>query len=506
MQLSVLHYHFRPGGVRRVIELGLPALIQAAGGLTRVVMAAGEAPDTAWRQLIEVSLFPCKVEWVVEPALGYWSEQRAPAAEAGAAIHECLRRILLPGSVLWAHNLSVGRNMLLAQALCSLATDAKLWLHHHDWWWDGRWERWPEMRAQGIDSLEEAMALTLPTGPGVRHCCINVCDARRLKEWAGIESSFLPNPAAQEIPDAAEGESARKFLRRVTGTDESWIYPCRALRRKNIAEALLVQRLMAPGGAIVTTGAASSPAEQPYFDMLCKAVSRNHWPLHMAVCARPDAPSPRSLMAASRAAVITSLREGFGLTYQEAAQRALPLLARIPSGLAETFEAVGFRFRSAWTELRVPRHLFDEKEEAMRIAFSKSRLASLLPDALRTALSTQNAYAEPCVDFGRLTLQAQLEVLSTATREACLPLNPVLDRPSVPQTPAVAMRAPVQWAEAFLEHVRMPASPPLSDKNWSRHATSFLTPLVQDWLRYPLLWASLTAGAESTGPNASVPA
>src|SRR5688572_30318773 len=111
MQISVLHYHFRPGGVRRVIELGLPEIVRAAG-VDRVMLASGEAPGTAWREQMEAALFPCAAEWITEPALGYWSEQQASAADVRAAVRGVLDRIAPRGGILWAHNLSVGRNML----------------------------------------------------------------------------------------------------------------------------------------------------------------------------------------------------------------------------------------------------------------------------------------------------------------------------------------------------------------------------------------------------------
>ena len=81
MELCVLHYHFRPGGVRRVIEMGLPALARAAG-IARVVLAAGEAPPADWRELMERALHPCAVEWCVEPAFGYWSAEEGRKARA----------------------------------------------------------------------------------------------------------------------------------------------------------------------------------------------------------------------------------------------------------------------------------------------------------------------------------------------------------------------------------------------------------------------------------------
>jgi hypothetical protein len=494
MQLTVLHYHFRPGGVRRVIEQGLPALIRAAG-LTRVVMLAGESADQDWRRSMEQAVFPCDVAWLVAPALGYWAEQTIPACDIRAAIRETLCRVAASDSVLWVHNLSVGRNMLLAQELVALPQNSTVWLHHHDWWWDGRWERWPEMNSQGITSLEEAASLTLPSGPQIIHFCVNAGDARGLRAWTGMDIRFLPNPLVAQVSESDETEQARKFLRDITGTESCWVYPCRGLRRKNIAEALLVQRWLDPDAAVVTTGAPSSDAEFPCVEALGAAALQNNWPLHMGVCRHPCAPSVPSLISAADTVAVTSLREGFGLVYHEAAAASRPLVARVPNGLGETLQAIGFQFSSAWNALQIPRQFYDESAESRRTAEGRSRLKALLPPSLHPALEMHNPPYATTMDFGRLSLTAQIEVLShppDITHRACLPLNPVLSRPRSVQPPAAADWSPDLWAHALLLHARKPHSAPACDPDWPRRIVSVLTPQVHSWLSHPLLWESIS--------------
>lgn len=488
MELCVLHHHFRPGGVRRVIELGLPALVRATG-IARVVLAAGEAPPADWLELMERALHPCAVAWSVEPAFGYWSEQNLPAAAVRAAIREALACLARPGVTVWAHNLSVGRNMVLAQEVAALPDDTPLWLHHHDWWWDGRWERWPEMAGQGMRSLEEACAVTLPRGENVRHFSINVADARQAGDITGLSVSFLPNPVEPGRVSGAEAEAARGFLRQVTGAERHWLYPCRGLRRKNIAEALLVQRCLAPGAVTVTTGAASSVAEGEYLSTLTAAAAAQSWPLHAAACTAPNAPSVPHLIAAADAVVVTSLREGFGLPYYEAA--GCPLAARIPAGLEETLAATGLRFCHGWNEWCVPRDLFDAAREEQRVASGRAALGDFLPDALRAVLDGQAEESGAEVDFGKLTLAAQLEVLGHADavlRRQCAEANLA---PLEVQPAAVANLSPGEWARAFLE---AGARPPARTARRSPVVPPWAE-LLREWLRYPLLWPAARAGA-----------
>jgi hypothetical protein len=490
MEIAVLHYHFRPGGVRRLIELGLPAIVRAAG-VKRAVLASGEAPDTAWRERIEAAVFPCATEWVTEPALGYWSEQNAAAADVRGAIRSVLGRIVPRGGVLWAHNLSVGRNMLLAEEISRAAGDGSVWLHHHDWWWDGRWERWPEMAGQGVTSLEQAVRVTLPNGDGISHFCVSADDAALLREWTGMELQFLPNPIASEPATAGDVAQAREFLRRLTAAEKWWIYPCRGLRRKNIAEALLMQRWLRPEAATITSGAASSAEERGYVSTLTDAAAKHGWRLHAGVCATTGAPDANALVAAADAVVLSSLREGFGLAWHEAAAAGRPLFARIPPGMDETFRALDFTFSHGWRELRVPHEFYDRDGEQARVAAGRHCLKLRLPTELHELTENADAVSPEFRDFGGLTLAAQLEVLTQPVEvigHALRSLHPELETPPSPQKTASNGWSPEKWAAELLQRVSLPAGSSFRE-DWPRDVVRILTPLLLRWLRCPLLWA-----------------
>ncbi len=489
MELCVLHYHFRPGGVRRVIELGLPALARALGS-ARVTMLAGEAPPADWRAQMEAALYPCVVEWCIEPAVGYWSELKLSVPDARAAIREVLHRCAGLTAPLWAHNLSVGRNLLLAGEVAALPYHFPRWLHHHDWWWDGRWERWPEFRAQGFHTLAAALAVTLPSGTLLRHFCVNLTDARRLSEWTGEPFRFLPNPMAVPAVTPQEVEAARAFLRRTTGADHWWLYPCRALRRKNIAEALLVQRALAPESFVVTTGGASSTAEENYFVRLTVAAAANGWPLAAGVGMRKQSPPVTALTAAADAVVITSLKEGFGLPYSEAALATRPCYARVPFGLEETLQDLQVPLTQQWSSLPVPREWFDSAREAARVAQMRESLPALLPPEFQAAARISvSPDKDSTVDFGRLSLDAQLEVISAANGNS--PLFPAALRRHVPVPPPKPDFAgkwlPEQWVRKLCGLLGEDPVRSLPT-DWPRSAPRELAPLLHHWLTHPLLW------------------
>lgn len=485
-QLCVWHYHFRPGGVRSVIEAGLPALA-AAGGFDTALMAAGEAADDAWREWMESRLYPCRVRWLVEPAFGYWSEQDGAVEEAVTRIRGQLPA--LTSGVLWAHNLSVGRNWLMAREVSALPESAAVWLHHHDWWWDGRWERWPELEGLGMGSLECAAACSLPAGPQFRHFSVNAAEARRLTEWSGLPVHFLPNPFVPQDAGPREMDAAREFLRSAAAGSPVWLYPCRALRRKNIAEALLVLRWVLPEAMLVTTGGASSGAERAAWESLCLAAQQHAWPLVPEVCRRGDAPPVNALLAAADGVIATSLKEGFGLVWQEAAAAARPLLARVPAGLEETLAACGISWRAAWDALWIDPEWFDADAESGRRLRKLEPLAALLPEPFRWLTRKDPLLSSGPVDFGSLTLAGQLEVLSQpsgSTRRRGMEWNAGLLHPAVPVRPRDGHSA-ASWAAALL---RMAGTRPpgAHGSDFAESAERFIEPAVRQWLRQPLLW------------------
>ena len=155
-----MHYHLRPGGIRRIIELATPHLLRAAPRpVQAVTLATGEAPERKWEGQFRESLAPVLVEFFVEPAFGYFSEQSSPPRVLQKRIIQALQALLDAGApsncLVWAHNLGVGRNLLLARELARACAQRGLLLvaHHHDLWFDNRWNRWPEMQCCGFHQL-----------------------------------------------------------------------------------------------------------------------------------------------------------------------------------------------------------------------------------------------------------------------------------------------------------------------------------------------------------------
>lgn len=444
MTLVIVHYHLRPGGIRRIIELATPHLLrQLRGAVHRVVLAAGEARDRNWNDFFQHRLGGTPVDFLIEPALGYLSEQRSTAPALSRRTRAALARLMAgansENTIVWAHNLGVGRNLVLTRELVRVCQRRGITLlaHHHDWWFDNRWLRWQEMRRFGIRTLAAAASTVFPGAAQVHHVTINHADARLLRRSLGARVTWLPNLTERgNRPAPGRVRATGEWLRHTLRDDAPvWILPCRLLRRKNVGEALLLTRWLRSEAWLISTGTASSADELAYARKLEAAAHRHHWRLRLGVLSGSEATKPTvpELLAASECVILTSIQEGFGLPYLEAAAAGRPLIARALPNIAPDLERFGFRFPHYYGEVLVPPDLFDWPAEARRQHRLYRAWKQHLPQACRKLaekpIVLRIAHQPSPVPFSRLTLTAQLEVLARPVRESwqrCAPLNPFL--------------------------------------------------------------------------------
>jgi glycosyltransferase involved in cell wall biosynthesis len=522
VKLIILHCHFRPGGVRRVIELATPPLVRALNPVvTEVVLAGGEPPDDGWTAHFRGQLRGVGVSCWIESALGYVAEQSLSLPGIRQRVRRFFRQRLdglkARDCLVWAHNQSLGRNLLLTRELARqcAACGIRLVLHHHDWWFDNRWQRWSELRRAGFRSFRQAAEAVFVHAPNVRHATINRSDFATLHKHLGPHAGWLPNLMPRvERPSVRKGQGARRWLDGVLGDHNApvWLVPCRLLRRKNFAEALLLARWLRPEAWLVTTGGVSSDDESAYAEKLAAAARKHGWRLRLGALAGEETrkPSVPELLAASEVVLLTSLQEGFGLPYLEAAIARRPMIGRILPNIAPDLRTFGFRFPQAYEELRVPTTLFDwERERARQTLYFQSWLR-VLPRALRRQVGVPVALASrrppPALPFSRLTLTAQLEVLAQPLEEswhACLALNPFLEswrqragkqKLQVTPWPRTADRwlGPRAYATRFLKLLRARRPFPVQPGYAQAAQSELVTKAFATTNQYPLLWRTHT--------------
>ena len=438
MQLVIIHYHWRPGGVRQVVENLLPVLTHdqdlAISGLT---LAAGEPPPPVWSQAVHASVNPrVPIQWITEPWLHYASERlqiSPPTPETLVTAATKLLHHLPKPAVVLLQNPAVGRHPLIASTLATAcqATHTRLVCHHHDFFFDGRWSRWPEWQAAGVSSLHQAITASIPSGPDIRHIAVSSKDAAWLQSRS--PAAWCPNPVKTTPVPAEESTQAAAWLRRRLPPEKPvWLVPCRLLRRKNIAEAVLLARLLDPEAVVATTGGPSSADESTYARSLHQAAAADQWPLHLGLLAGPETigsphPSVPALMSVSAAVIVTSLFEGFGLPVMEASSLGVRCLAR----RAACPDHIPPSHVHAYDDLLIPQGLAGGTVEISRQRPAWALWKALMPpEAARNLPEPAWWQHDQPIPFSRLTFAGQSTVINVcqhqAARAALLLLNPWL--------------------------------------------------------------------------------
>ncbi|MFA7342688.1 MAG: hypothetical protein WC003_00155 [Terrimicrobiaceae bacterium] len=501
----ILHSHLRPGGVRRVIEMYLPALA-ACGEFDTIILASGEPPDRAWAARVKSSVNGVRFTILIEPALGYLAAKSGDAADVRRDIRAFLTRCSNAEALVWAHNLGLGRNILLADELArhSAETGVPILSQHHDFWFDNRWARWPVLRANGFGSLEKVARAIFASGGRAVHAAINSADESVLGNHLPGHTVWLPNPASRGTrPSPGEIRKAKAWLRRDLGhRGPVWIFPTRFLRRKNLGEAVLLTRWLRPEAILVTTAGVSSPEESDYARRLEEASKRGGWPVRFQILSGREgrAPSVPALMCASENTLLTSIQEGFGLPFLEAAALGRPLLARRMNNVEPDLLRLGFRFPGTYDEVLVPPDLFDHASEIKRQELAYGGWKRSLPQACRHFAGIpplMNSKANAPAAFSRLTLEAQLEILSIPPAEswsAAAPCNPGLLALAGPlmqevEWPAEAESriSPAACTERLLEAVRNMPESRIKDSQAIGAQGAFIAEHLKPEFLYPLL-------------------
>ncbi len=398
MRILISHFHLQTGGVSRVIEHASAAL--AAAG-HRVLVVAGEPP----RQPL-----PEGVGFALVPALAY--EERRPLvgpSELAAELVRTAREGLGDLPDLWhVHNHCLGKNLALPGALCALAQQGQyLLLQPHDFAEDGR----PDLYARLLDKLgggdaARLSALLYPQAAHLHYAVLNDRD-RGFLAAAGVPHDrlhLLPNAVNLPLPT---DRSADPFPGR-----RLWLYPTRAIRRKNLGELLLWSAMAKGPDLFATTQAPRNPDEQPHYRRWVALAQALGLALEFELGNRSDNFS--TLLASAHALVTTSVAEGFGLAFLEPWLAGRPLVGRNLPEITRDFTAGGLELGGLYERLEIPldrldrdrlRGAMDRALEDVAAAYGRVRL----PDDLGRlwASSVRDEY----IDFGRLDEAAQEEVI-----------------------------------------------------------------------------------------------
>lgn len=397
MRIAILHFHLRPGGVTRVIEMAHEAL-EAAGH--EVLVVSGEPQP-------EVGRLPAHTV-AVAPALRY-GVTSARWGELKEEVEACIKARWPDGAdVLHLHNHALGKNFALPLAVAAWAREGRrLLLHIHDFAENGR----PENYRLLLEQLggEEGLRRTLyPVSSRVAYGLLNKPDLNRMQ--AAGNCRWLPNPVILPLSKAPVKASELQAERLI-------VYPCRGIRRKNIGEALFLASALKPGEKLVLTAPPMTPSDQVLYARWKALAERLRLPVVFEGQTLLGRTTVDFLLGASLC-LTTSMTEGFGMAFLEPWLAGVSLAGRDLPQVTGDFRQSGVEFSHLYARCDVPvsdaRH--QAVEQAIHEAVRHSCQSYHVPlTAEMEAAACAAVFAGELADFGRLPEAAQERVLEEGT-------------------------------------------------------------------------------------------
>ncbi len=395
MRIAILHFHLRRGGVTRVVELATQALCERGED---VLVIVGEAPQGG-------RLSPDRIAVVPELTYGVGPEQADALRENVEAA--CLRRWGTLPDVWHIHNHALGKNFALPLVVRAWAEQGQaMILQLHDFAENGRPQNYQLLRDNlgGSGGLSRTL---YPVAPRVHYALLTAADGNRLA-LAGLAGGWhiLPN----SISVAAEGEP---FPAAQLGADRMLVYPARAIRRKNIGEALVWSSLAEQGEVVVLTVAPLAWPDLQEYDAWKEFARNLTLPVVFDAQDTWGRPTNDFLFGADRC-LTTSVAEGFGMAFLEPWMANRPVVGRDLATSTGDFRAAGVKLDGLYSRLDFPASWLDaDKVRAMiESAVRRSCEAYQIPLAEEHRQAARDAVEkEGLIDFGRLNEALQREVL-----------------------------------------------------------------------------------------------
>ena len=390
MKVALVHHHLRPGGVTRVLTNQAAALRERA----QVVILSGEAPDR-----------PPPAPWALVPALAYVQDlrERTPPEEVARQLRQAAHADLYH-----FHNPTLGKNPDLPAVIERLrSAGEQVLLQVHDFAEDGRPGLYP--------------------GAGYPADCHYAVINRRdygLLQRAGLLPAglhYLPNP----VQPLAVARGAR-------GEQRLILYPVRAIRRKNLGEALLLTLFFPAGCSLGITRDPTDPLDILPFRTWQGIALAERLPVRFGL---GEARSLEQLFAETRAVLTTSVQESFGMTFLEPWTAGIEVQGRLLPDICADFTAEGIRLDHLYRSLQVPVALLAANAFRSRwLACYRARRTrfGLEPDAGEGEAFLEALLAPGSLDFGLLSEDLQWSVVRQAiaggrVRRRLVELNPFLE-------------------------------------------------------------------------------
>lgn len=395
MRIAYMHFHLKTGGVTTVIRQQAEAL----KGVCDMVALSGLSPAAA---------FPCEV--IPIPGIGYDSEinSRMDPEQTAAHILQAIHARWEAGcDILHVHNPTLAKNLNYLKVLNILKDKGlRLFLQIHDFAEDGRPAAYFEddyisdCHYGVINSRDRDILIKSGLKPRGLH----------------LISNMVTPLSAGESPPATTGHV---------------LYPIRAIRRKNIGEAILLSCFFPKKRSLVITLPPNSPADFPAYESWKRFVSRHDLNVEFEAGLRNDF---TSLVLSADSLLTTSISEGFGFSFMEPWTAGKFLWGRDLPGITDDFKKNGLSLDHLYTKIRIPLEwvapngFFHTWQKSVVTSLRRFRLKN---EHLDIRKEFDRLTIDGTIDFGLLNEKFQQTVITeilknSKNRQTFSDLNPFL--------------------------------------------------------------------------------
>jgi hypothetical protein len=399
MKIVYIHYHLKTGGVTTVLRQQVDAVRDTCEPL----VLTGVPSESS---------FPCAMATI--PGLGYDGTDQTESSPENVAssIIQAIHLKWKDGcDIVHVHNPTLAKNKNFLKTLRALQNKKiTLFLQIHDFAEDGR----PAHYFSHEDYIS--------------NCHYGVINSR---DYNILLKAGLKKEGLHKLPNTIKLFPARSTY---TKTKDYVLYPIRAIRRKNIGEAILLSLFFKNNETLVITLPPNSPKDIESYEGWKDFVKEKN--LNVEVDAGLTEKFSE-LVLSSRFILTTSITEGFGFSFLEPWTARKSLWGRKLPDICDDFERNGIRLTHLYTKLAVPVEWIGEEtllitwEACLRNACAKFRMEIDEP-AIRKAFGkiTKNGV----IDFGLLNETFQKIVIShvlagQAQHNQLARLNPFLSDP-----------------------------------------------------------------------------
>jgi hypothetical protein len=399
LKIAFIHYHLKTGGVTTVLRQQVESILDTCD----LLVLSGEPPE---------SPFPCDVVHV--PGLGYDISGRSPTEpeRVASAIIEAIHLKWKNGcDLVHIHNPTLKKNTNFLKILNVLKERGlKLFLQIHDFAEDGR--------PLSYFSEEEY----------IQNCHYGVINSRdyNILLKAGLKKEGLHKIFNTITPF--------NFKTKDVVLKNYILYPIRAIRRKNIGEAILLSLFFKNNAPLVITLPPNSPADFNSYESWKAFAAENDLNVIFEAGLIHEF---SDLVLSSDFLVTTSITEGFGFSFLEPWTANKNLWGRKLPDISQDFEQNSIRLNHLYTRLDVPMDwldhvmLFDTWKSCIQ---EVSEIFGATIDDISIKIAYEKATSNDVVDFGLLSEPFQKKIISTvlsgsSNRKKLIQLNPFLANP-----------------------------------------------------------------------------